>query len=173
MVDGENRAASVFPIPHLPSTLYFLMISPPAARFAINLIADDRHRLLLLLRSPHKKWGPGLWGLPAGHVEPGESPEQASVRENREELGDELSIELLRRHPPVRDTFYEGKYEIHLFHYRYLGGDIVLNEEHTEYAWVAPEEFKNYPVMDGIDEDIFYLGIWPVKYLRAEKLPKR
>ena len=73
----------------------------------------------------------------------------------------------------VRDTFYGGKYEIHLFHYRWLGGDIRLNEEHTEYAWVAAEEFRNYDVMDGIDEDIHYLEIWPDRYLRADKLPKK
>ena len=54
----------------------------------------------------------------------------------------------------------------------WLGGDIRLNEEHTEYAWVAAEEFRNYEVMDGIDEDIWYLGIWPPEYLRADKLPR-
>ncbi|HEY7840865.1 MAG TPA: NUDIX domain-containing protein [Gammaproteobacteria bacterium] len=149
------------------------MSTPPVARFAINLIEDDQRRLLLLLRSLHKKWGPGLWGFPAGHVEPGETPEECSRRENGEELGGRLGLELVRRHPPVRDTFYGGKYEIHLFHYRWLGGDIRLNEEHTEYAWVAAEEFRNYDVMDGIDEDIHYLEIWPDRYLRADKLPKK
>jgi 8-oxo-dGTP diphosphatase len=148
------------------------MPSPPAARFAINLIEDDRHRLLLLLRSKDKKMGPGLWGLPAGHIEPGESAEDCSRRENREELGEEFIVEPIRRHPPVRDTFYGGKYEVHLFHYRYVSGEVRLNEEHTAFAWVTAEEFRNYSVMDGIDEDIFYLGIWPRRFLREDKLPK-
>jgi 8-oxo-dGTP pyrophosphatase MutT (NUDIX family) len=149
------------------------MPSPPAARFAINLIEDERHRLLLLLRNKTKQMGPGLWGLPAGHIEPGESPEECSRRENREELGEGFIVAPIKRHPPVRDTFYGGQYEIHLFHYRYVSGDVRLNEEHTAFAWVAAEEFRNYPVMDGIDEDIFYLGIWPREFLRPEKLPRR
>jgi 8-oxo-dGTP diphosphatase len=119
-----------------------------------------------------KKWGPGLWGFPAGHIEPGETPEEASRRENREELGDEFIAELVKRHAPVRDTFYGGRYEVHLFHYRYLKGDIRLNEEHTEFAWVAAPDLGGYEVMDGIEEDIFYLDIWPRRFLRAEKLPK-
>ena len=149
------------------------MSSPPLARFAINLVEDDQNRLLLLRRSRAKKWGPGLWGFPAGHIEPGETPEEASARENREELGEAFKTEFIRRHPPVRDTFYGGRYEVHLFHYRHVRGEIRLNEEHTEHAWVAAPDFGRYEVMDGIDEDIFYLEIWPKEYLRSDKLPGR
>lgn len=149
------------------------MTQLPVARFSINLIEDDRHRLLLLRRSPGKEWGPGLWGFPAGRVEPGESPEACSLRENREELGHDLEVEFIKRHPPVRDTFYGGRYEIHLFHYHYLKGDITLDHEHTEFAWVSRECFRDYDVMDGVDEDILYLGIWPREFLREEKLPRK
>ena len=42
---------------------------------------------VLLARRPEGKQHAGLWEFPGGKVEPGESPEQALVRELREELG--------------------------------------------------------------------------------------
>ena len=49
------------------------------------VVHDAAGRLLLIRRGhdPHR----GLWSLPGGRVEPGESPEQAVVREVREETG--------------------------------------------------------------------------------------
>lgn len=63
------------------------MAGEPTARFALNLLVDDDGRLLLLERSREARLGPGLWGLPAGRIEPGESAEQAARREMDEEIG--------------------------------------------------------------------------------------
>ena len=50
-----------------------------------------RHgRVLLAQRAPGTHLA-GLWEFPGGKVEPGESPEEALVREVREELGIEIS----------------------------------------------------------------------------------
>lgn len=38
-------------------------------------------------RSPQRRWYPDAWDLPGGHVEDGEVPCEALVRELREELG--------------------------------------------------------------------------------------
>ena len=46
-----------------------------------------------------------------------------------------------------------------------------LNHEHTEYAWVAPGEHRRLAVMNGIDEDIRLLDVWPVEMLNVERLP--
>jgi 8-oxo-dGTP diphosphatase len=49
---------------------------------------DPGLRILLLLRDdiPAIPY-PGMWDLPGGHVEPGETPRECLVREIREEMG--------------------------------------------------------------------------------------
>ena len=42
--------------------------------------------VLMCHRAPARRWYPDVWDLPGGHVEDGESPRAALVRELREEL---------------------------------------------------------------------------------------
>ena len=142
------------------------------ARFAINILENDQNQILLLKRRPEASLGPGLWGFPAGHIEEGETAEECALRELGEEIGDEFQIETVNRLGPLRDTFYGGVYQVYLFHHHWLNGKVNLNHEHTDYAWVAREDFKNYAVMDGIDEDLLYLNIWPREFLNENKLPE-
>lgn len=52
------------------------------------LIIDDSGRILLQKRHPDKKIQPGKWDTSVGgHIAFGEAPEEALVRETREELG--------------------------------------------------------------------------------------
>lgn len=141
------------------------------ARFSINVLENSKNELLLLKRSTNTEFGPGLWGFPAGHIEENENPQECALRELDEEIGTTHRIKLIRNLEPVRDSFYGGVYEIYIFHFRWISGDIVLNHEHTDFAWVNKYNYTHYDVMDGIDEDIRYLGIWPTKYLNSEKLP--
>ncbi len=54
-------------------------------------ITDARGRVLLARRTEGRDLA-GLWEFPGGKCEPGESPEQALVRELREELGIEVRV---------------------------------------------------------------------------------
>lgn len=147
------------------------MPDEPKDRFAINVLENKGNEILLLKRRAEAKLGPGLWGFPAGHIKPGETPGQCAERELEEEIGTEFDSELVVYLGPMRDTFYDGVFEIHLYHRRWLSGNVHLNHEHTAWAWVGKDAFRDYSVMDGIDEDLFYLGIWPVDYLNPAKLP--
>ncbi|MGH8245151.1 MAG: NUDIX hydrolase, partial [Gammaproteobacteria bacterium] len=123
--------------------------APPAARFSIGVLENVQGEVLLLKRSPGRRLAPGRWGFPAGHIEPGETPEDCVTRELIEEIGREFSAKLIKNVGPVRDSLYGGKYEVHLFHYRWESGVVRLNHEHTDYAWVSPEAFRKFDPMDG------------------------
>jgi 8-oxo-dGTP diphosphatase len=59
-------------------------------RAAIVLLKDDKIALIERHRA-----GLHYFTFPGGHVEPGETPEQAAVRETKEELGLDVSIKQL------------------------------------------------------------------------------
>jgi ADP-ribose pyrophosphatase YjhB (NUDIX family) len=71
------------------------------------IVRDDRRRVLFIRRADD-----GRWGLPAGAVDPGESPAAATIREVREETG-------LR----VRTTRVAGVFGGAGFRHRYENGD--------------------------------------------------
>lgn len=56
-----------------------------------GVIIDARDRILLARRTEGRDLA-GLWEFPGGKVDPGETPEQALVRELREELGIEARV---------------------------------------------------------------------------------
>lgn len=56
-----------------------------------GVISDARGRILLARRTEGRDLA-GLWEFPGGKVDPGETPEQALVRELREELGIEARV---------------------------------------------------------------------------------
>ena len=55
------------------------------------VITDARGRILLARRTDGRDLA-GLWEFPGGKCEPGESPEQALVRELQEELGINVQV---------------------------------------------------------------------------------
>lgn len=59
----------------------------PSVVVAVIVIDADNGRCVLLLkRGPNGSY-PGMWCLPGGHIESGESPEDAAARELLEETG--------------------------------------------------------------------------------------
>lgn len=80
------------------------------------ILEDPQGLILLQLRS--QKAGianPGQWGLFGGHVEPGEDPEAAAIREIKEELSIDLNPSKLRL---VRE-FDRRNVDFHYFLYHY------------------------------------------------------
>jgi mutator protein MutT len=53
----------------------------------VTAVLRRNGRILLCHRTPRRQAFPNLWGLPGGHIDPGEAAESALVRELAEELG--------------------------------------------------------------------------------------
>ena len=144
----------------------------PQRRFSICLLEDAAGRLLFIKRAPQLELAPGKWGFPAGHIEAGETAEQCALRELGEEIGPGHEVQEQQRLGPIRDRLFGGIFEVHLFHYRWLSGEVALNHEHTDFRWLGRHEYKGLDVMRGIDEDIRLLDLWPLECLHVELVPE-
>ncbi len=100
------------------------------------VIYDETGRLLACRRSPHKHLG-GLWELPGGKIEPGESPAEALARELLEELGIEVEVETPL--VPVSWNYDRGPIRLLPFACRILRGT-PRPLDHDELRWCAPPD---------------------------------
>jgi 8-oxo-dGTP diphosphatase len=104
--------------------------------------ADGR---ILLAQRPEGKSLAGLWEFPGGKVEPGESPEEALIRELEEELGIVTKVACLA---PL--TFASHSYDgfhllMPLFVCRRFEG-IPSGREGQAIKWVRPNGLRDYPM---------------------------
>lgn len=59
-------------------------------QFALKAVIVARDRVLVVRKSPDDEHQPGRWELPGGRLKAGETPDDALVREVREEVGLEV-----------------------------------------------------------------------------------
>lgn len=100
----------------------------------------DGDRFLICQRPAHKARGL-LWEFVGGKVEPGETRQQALVRECREELDVALSVgdvfmEVIHEYPDITVRLV-------LFHARIERGTPRLLE-HNDIQWITPAQIPQY-----------------------------
>jgi A/G-specific adenine glycosylase len=83
----------------------------------------------------------GLWELPGGTRESGETLEECLVREVREELGIEIAVGDLMM--AVRHAYTHFRVTIHVFHCRYLSGQPQALGC-ADWRWVRPDELDDF-----------------------------
>ncbi len=125
----------------------------------VGAVVVDDDRLLLVERSAPP--GLGLWALPGGRVEPGETLREAVARETREETG--LTVEvgdvawagdsIGPGRPPewhfmIVDFWAEGR------------GEAVAGDDAAAVAWVPITALRQHPMVDTMYDLIDRL--WPL-----------
>jgi len=104
--------------------------------------ADNR---ILIAQRPAGKQLAGLWEFPGGKVDPGERPEDALIRELREELGIEVKAPCLA---PL--TFASHAYEdFHLLMPLYVcrrWEGFARSHEGQALKWVKARDLRNWPM---------------------------
>ena len=114
----------------------------------------EGEKFMICQRPAHKARGL-LWEFVGGKVEPGETKEQALIRECREELSVTLS---------VGDVFMDVIHEysditVHLTLFNATIADGVPQKlEHNDIRWITPNEIPNY-------------AFCPADYKPVRKLP--
>ena len=114
-------------------------------RNVVNALLLREGSVLLARRSPHRKAYPGLWSFPGGHVEAGETLEQALTREASEEVNVAPVIySAVARIADPNTTSEPITY--HMYAVReWRGEPSIINDEHTELRWFTFEEAKALP----------------------------
>ncbi|MCB1543462.1 MAG: (deoxy)nucleoside triphosphate pyrophosphohydrolase [Rhodoblastus sp.] len=107
-------------------------------------LVDQDNRILIAQRPPGKKLE-GLWEFPGGKLDSGERPEEALIRELREELSIEAKAPCLA---PL--TFASHAYDdFHLLMPLYIcrrWEGFVQPREGQAIKWVRPRDLRNWPM---------------------------
>lgn len=121
------------------------MTAPVKTVFVVAVALIDADGRVLIAQRPQGKQLAGLWEFPGGKVEAGERPEQALIRELKEELGIDVNEACL-----APFVFASHAYDsFHLFMPLYLcrrWSGVVVAREHADLAWVKPNRLSDYPM---------------------------
>src|SRR5437667_9338342 len=117
------------------------------AKVGVSLLVKNGDRILLEKRQ-HTTHGNGTWGPPSGHIDYGEKPEQAAVRETQEETG--VTVSEVKFRVITNDVFEAEQmhYITVWFEAKYVSGKPKVNspEEESEVGWFT---------WDGLPQPLF------------------
>jgi 8-oxo-dGTP diphosphatase len=122
----------------------------PFLAVSAAIVRDGNVLLVRRARAPAN----GLFSLPGGVVEAGETLHEAVMREIREETS--IAIEPVAlagfRETVTRDS--DNRVERHFvilpFAARWIAGEPILNEELSEARWVTPDVIEGLPTTPGL-----------------------
>ncbi len=127
---------------------------PPRPVLAVSAAIFRGGKVLLVRRA--RSPGHGLFTLPGGAVEAGETLHQAIIREVGEETGLAIAPVALAGHREVIARDRAGRVERHFvilaFAVRWLAGEPNLNAEIDQCQWLDPAEVATLETTEGLAE---------------------
>jgi ADP-ribose pyrophosphatase YjhB (NUDIX family) len=120
------------------------------------IVADSQGRLLMIKRG-HEP-GAGLWSIPGGRIEPGETDAEAVIREMIEETG--LTVQVGRLVGRVRRPGLNGAViDIRDYAATVTGGTLRAGDDAAEARWVAPAELGSLEITEGLIDALTGWGV--------------
>jgi ADP-ribose pyrophosphatase YjhB (NUDIX family) len=123
--------------------------APKPAIGVAGIVFDAQGRVLLIQRATPPQQG--LWHVPGGKLEPGESLVEACRREVLEETGVQIEVQRLLALVERREQGFH--YVIVDFLGTLVAGsdaDCRPADDAANAAWVAPDELATYPLAPGL-----------------------
>jgi len=114
-----------------------------------TIFNETRQKVLLTRRKDN-----GLWCIPGGHMESGESVEECCVREVFEETGLQVRVKRLTGvySNPDQLVIYPDGNQAHFvvmnFEVEIVEGELSLSDETSETGYFSPGEIESMPMHD-------------------------
>jgi 8-oxo-dGTP diphosphatase len=120
-------------------------------------VTDGQGRLLMIKRG-HEP-GAGLWSIPGGRIEPGETDAEALVREMLEETGLAVMVgPLIGR---VRRPGLDGAViDIRDYAATVTGGTLRPGDDAADARWVEAADLDSLEITEGLLEALTDWGVW-------------
>ena len=138
----------------------------PEVEVAIGLVWRGE-QLLLSKRFDDAMLG-GMWELPGGKIEPGETPAQCVERELAEEVG--LRVTAQKPVTTVRHAYSHFRVILHAFKCQLVAGE-AKPVGCADVAWVRSDELGNYPVPTATVKVFEAVGILPQRKAAPRSQP--
>ena len=120
-------------------------------------MTDEQGRLLMIKRG-HEP-GAGLWSIPGGRIEPGETDAEALVREMFEETG--LAVEVGPLIGSVRRPGLDGAViDIRDYAATVTGGTLRPGDDAADARWVEAADLDSLEITEGLIEALTDWGVW-------------
>jgi 8-oxo-dGTP diphosphatase len=124
-------------------------------RCAAALIVDDDGRIFVQRRSASRRLFPGCWDVVGGHLEPGESVDDALRREVYEETGWQVTI-VLGTLGEVTYTGDDGRERVEEDFLVRVDGDLsrprLEADTHTAFRWVGKADLDGLGLTDHVGD---------------------
>ena len=123
----------------------------------VGAVATDGQGRLLMIQRGHEP-GAGLWSIPGGRIEPGETDAEALIREMLEETN--LTVEVGRLLGRVRRPFPGGAViDIRDYAVTVTGGTLRPGDDAADARWIAAADLNSLDITEGLIEALTDWGV--------------
>ena len=119
----------------------------PTPIVCAGAVVRDPAGRLLLVRRGHEP-SAGLWSVPGGRVEDGETPSEAAAREVLEETGLLVAVGRLLA------SVHVGDYLVHDFAAEVVGGTLAAGDDASDARWCSLDEVALLPLTPGLLDEL-------------------